>query len=141
MESYLYVCKNNVGRSQMAMAYHNQVRPGEAASAGTHVDEPGGIVANWDGGPVEIIEAMLEDGIDIAENRRTQLTSAAARQFGRIIIMTEPELIPDFLGNDARVDYWPFDDPHGMSLEQTRLVRDQIKNSIGLLVSRLVKVS
>ena len=67
MESYLYVCRDNVGRSQIGAEYHNLARPGEAASAGTHVDEPGGIVANWQGGSVEIIEAMLEERIDIAD--------------------------------------------------------------------------
>jgi protein-tyrosine-phosphatase len=129
-EKYLYVCKNNVGRSQMAMTIHNLEKPGTAESAGVEVDEPGGLVKDWRGGPEAIMAAMEEIGLPIGENSRTQYTDDLAKKFGRVIFILTVEQIPDYIDlEEDRVIYWAIDDPHHMSIEDTRLVRAQIEKS------------
>jgi protein-tyrosine-phosphatase len=132
----LYICKNNVGRSQMGMEYHNLLRPGEAESAGTMVDEPGGAVADWKGGPETIIKSMREDHIDISTNLRTQLTPRLLEGYSKIIVMTQPDFQPDYLMINDRVEYWDIPDPHQMSLQETKAVRDSIKRKVSHLMTR-----
>jgi arsenate reductase (thioredoxin) len=133
----LYVCKNNVGRSQMAMEIHNSNRPGEAYSAGTHVtDTSGDTVGEWAEGSDVFIEAMREIDLDISDNPRTQLTPELAHKFGNVIIMTGFEDIP-YIEEHNGFSYWPVPDPHHMSLEDVRKIRDQIKQSVSFFTEQV----
>jgi protein-tyrosine-phosphatase len=144
----LYVCKNNVGRSQMAQGYHNHLAAqydgrlaiGEAFSAGTHVDKPGSLVKDWVGGPDEIIAAVKREGIDIADNTRTQLDSDSLRGIGRVVFLN-PESAHDYLdsldadpGFPQCIKFWHVEDPHYMASEEVRTVFQQIKGLVGDLV-------
>lgn len=63
----LFVCRGNVGRSQMAAEFYNDLKPGDAASAGTTVDLPGQKLKHRSGAN-EVVSAMREKGLDVGEN-------------------------------------------------------------------------
>lgn len=67
MRYVLFVCTHNAGRSQMAQAFFERHGPADvrAESAG---QEPAAQV--WP----EVVEAMAEVGIDLADRRPTKLT-------------------------------------------------------------------
>lgn len=130
MDEVLFVCVNNVGRSQWAMEEYNRLRPGEAKSAGTTVDEPGGFVEDWKGGPGKIIEVAVEDGVDIGHNRRTQLSEKMLSVFGIVVVMAEERTWDDFLKShieDDNILVLPMPDPVNMPIEAIRRIRQQIK--------------
>jgi protein-tyrosine-phosphatase len=144
----LYVCKNNVGRSQMAQEIHDRLSAqyngrlaiGEAFSAGTYVDIPGSLVKDWVGGPDEIITAVRQEGIDIANNTRTQLDSVSLRGIGRVVFLN-PESAHDYLdsldadpGFPECIKFWEVEDPHHMAPKEVRVVFQQIKGLVGGLV-------
>lgn len=144
----LYVCKNNVGRSQMGMVYHNLLRPGEAVSAGTHVDKPGSLVRDWYGDPSEIIAAGLAEKIDIGANIRTQLNSASLKGIARVVIMAPEPFIeylqqtPEDPGFPDCVEYWVnIVDPHNMPATEVQEVNKLIKQRVEELVSSIGKTA
>lgn len=137
----LYVCVNNVGRSQMAETFHNQMVRGSAESAGINVDEPGGVVRDWQGGADTICDVMEEIGLPISNNLRTQYDADTARNYAKTVFLLEPEQIPDSLHLDnGNIVYWPMDDPRDKSIEDVRMIREQIQKSVQILVSGLVQV-
>lgn len=112
----LFVCRHNTGRSQMAEAYlrHFAGDEVEVASAGTIPAEK----------PAEIVvQAMAEDGIDIARARPKLIDPATARRADLIITMgCDVEGVP-------RVDAdWGLPDPKGQSIERVRELRDLVKS-------------
>ncbi len=130
----LYVCVNNVGRSQMAERFHNELAPGKADSAGLAVDEPGGYVRDWKGGADIICESMDELDLGIADRTRTQFSEEMALMYGHVILMLEPEQIPENLDlHTSNRRYWPVFDPRDVTIEKVREVRNDIWANVGLL--------
>lgn len=132
----LFVCRGNVGRSQMAAEFYNKLYPGDAESAGTIVDLPGQKLKDRRK-LVEVVVVMKEYGIDMSENQRTQLTSAMLDKYDKIIVMAEPETIPDYLHGNSRVEIWNVEDAKDKPLDKARIIRDQIKELIADLAKRL----
>ena len=126
----LFICRANVGRSQMAPAFFNRLsKKNKAVGAGTHV-------GNHEGEPSHpfVIQCMSEVGYDLSKNTRKQLTPEMVKNVGKIIVMTEKEDLPDFI-DMSKVVFWEIDDAKDKSLEFHRRIRDQIKS----LVEKLVK--
>ena len=134
----LFVCRANVGRSQMAAALYNNLYPDTASSAGTAVDEPGQFLSDRPGAK-NAIEVMHELGIDISKNERTQLYEKDQLKYDLIVVMTDSGTIPDFLKQGENVEFWDVDDPRYMDLDETRKVRDLIKSSIDKLIAKFDK--
>lgn len=140
-ERTLYICINNVGRSQMAEAYHNKKVPGSADSAGLRVDEPGGRVADWVGGAEIICQAMDEVDLSIANNTRTQYHEELAEEYGSIVYMLSleqmQEMSLDQILDDTDVEFrkrnWLVADPRDMTIEDVITIRDDIFKNVGLL--------
>lgn len=122
----LFVCRANVGRSQMAAAFYNELDPGNAFSAGTIVDEPGQLLKDRPGA-ANAITAMQEEVIDIAHNRRRQLEPKGLSGYDRIVVLAEPESVPDWLSLAPNAEFWEVDDPKGQDMETTRKIRDHIR--------------
>lgn len=125
----LFVCRSNVGRSQMAMEFYNQLHPHGAASAGTKVDIPGQPLIER-GFETEVLVVMREIGIDMSDNTRTQLTSAMLDKFDKVIVIAEPEAIPGWLSSNKKVEIWDIEDASGKTTDQARKIRDTIKHQV-----------
>jgi len=139
----LFVCIHNSARSQMAEAFLKKYGSEhfEAESAGL---EPGKLNPN-------VVEVMQEIGIDISKNR-TQGVFDLFRQgklFNAVISVCDgasAERCPVFPGKVKRI-LWSFVDPssftgtHEEILEQTRKVRDEIKEKVLQLISEAPLIS
>ncbi|MDQ1580662.1 MAG: hypothetical protein QOD05_1437 [Microbacteriaceae bacterium] len=127
--SILFVCVHNAGRSQMAAAYAAELSGGrvEVLSAGS---EPADTV-----NPIAV-QAMAEEGIDIANNAPKVLTTEAVKDSDVVITMGCGDTCPIFPGK--RYEDWELDDPAGQGIEAVRPIRDDIKARIERLLEELL---
>ena len=130
----LFVCRGNVGRSQMAEGLFNLLTHGkhEVASAGTKVKDKDGIDRNGQllkdcNGAHNVVSALGELNIDVSNKPRIQLKPEMLNGVDKIVVMAEQENIPDYLRNDKRAIFWDVKDPKGTDLETHKKTRDQIK--------------
>jgi len=125
----LFVCVHNAGRSQMAAGYLQ-------ALAGDRVDvRSAGSAPKDEINPVAI-EAMAEEGIDIAGNAPKVLTVDAVRESDVVITMGCGDACPIFPGK--RYEDWELDDPAGQGIEAVRPIRDEIRARVETLIASLV---
>ena len=126
--SVLFVCVHNAGRSQMAAGYMQALSGGrvEVLSAGSEPKDQINPVA---------IQAMAEEGIDIANNIPKVLTTEAVRDSDVVITMGCGDACPIFPGK--RYEDWKLEDPAGQGIESVRPIRDEIRGRIEQLVSEL----
>jgi protein-tyrosine-phosphatase len=130
----LFLCKGNVGRSQMAEGLFNKLYPDKADvfSAGTQLSGPEQTLESLKPGTDNVIAVMAEEGIDVSKNIRKTVTDIALHPEDtttRVIYINTDEL-PELLLNDERVIQWKIEDPKGMSIEDTRKIRDEIKMKV-----------
>ena len=111
----LFVCVHNAGRSQMAAGFLRALAGDDidVLSAGSEPKDQINQVA---------IEAMAEDGIDIAGNTPKVLTVDAVRESDVVITMGCGDACPIFPGK--RYEDWELEDPAGKDLVTVRRVRD-----------------
>jgi arsenate reductase len=124
----LFVCVHNAGRSQMAAGYLRELAGGrvEVLSAGSEPKDQINPVA---------IEAMAEEGIDIAGNTPKILTVDAVKESDVVITMGCGDACPIFPGK--RYEDWVLEDPAGQQLEMVRGVRDDIKGRVEALLAEI----
>jgi arsenate reductase (thioredoxin) len=124
--SVLFVCVHNAGRSQMAAGYLNHLAGGriDVRSAGS---EPADKI-----NPVAV-QAMAEEGIDIAAEQPKILTAVKASDV--VITMGCGDTCPYYPGK--RYEDWTLEDPAGKDLETVRRVRDAIRGHVETLISEL----
>lgn len=133
MQTILFVCVHNAGRSQMAEAYFNLLAPtlgvkARGLSAGT---APGGQI-----NPV-VKEAMDEVHISLLGHAPKLLTPALAASADRIITMgcgVEADMCP---AETHISEDWGLPDPHGQGLESVRQVRDAVRDHVLELLAEL----
>lgn len=133
----LFVCRGNVGRSQMAAALLQKYTDNrlEVASAGTKLSGPEQPIGELMPATNEVIEVMNEIGVDVSNNLRRQITEEMATAYDRIILTVDDnDPVPEYLLNNPRVVRWDVPDPKGKDLEFTRGVREQLSK----LVKRLI---
>lgn len=132
MQTVLFICVHNAGRSQMAEAFTNRLAqerglPVRALSAGT--------IAGEEINPVAVA-VMEEAGVSMAGYKPKQLTQEMVDGADRIITMgcgVDAEACP------ARIhlsEDWGLDDPKGQPIEKVRAIRDEIKAKVEALLSR-----
>jgi arsenate reductase len=133
----LFICRGNVGRSQIAEAIFNKMTEGKytATSAGTMVfnkdgESGDGVLLKDTLGAENVIKSLSQIGIDVSNNKRTQLTPGMLESCDKAIVMAEPETIPKYLKESDKAIYWEVEDPKGMDLEETSKIRDQIDGLI-----------
>ncbi len=129
MKRVLFVCVHNAGRSQMAAGFMEHLADGkiEVLSAGSAPKESINPIA---------VLAMAEKGIDIA-NRKPKILSTEAVQASDVVItMGCGDTCPFFPGK--RYEDWVLDDPAGKTIEEVRLIRDEIESRVKSLVSELL---
>lgn len=136
----LFVCVQNVGRSQMAAAFYNKLsREGRADSAGTSVDVPGETLEERSKNPISTAQSMFslmdELGIDVRRQVRTPLTKAMLSDYDRIINMAKPSKTPKYLSQHPHYEYWSIRDPRYKGIDELRRARDEIKTRVMALVA------
>ena len=126
----LFVCVGNAGRSQMAEAIFNKLKPDgfRAISAGT---KPAREV-----NPL-VIQVLREMGIDASKSKPKLVTSDMIAEAEKIITMgceaadfCPARLLP-------RVEDWMIEDPKGKTVDQLRAIRDTIHERVKELLRQL----
>lgn len=125
----LFVCKANVGRSQMAEAFARNLGL-DAISAGTDVGEKSGRKIGDDEKARFVWEAMNEEGIDVRNYIRKQLTADLVTKADKIIVMTEKQFCPDYLLSSKKAGYWEISDAKGTDYQTHLRTRDEIKRRV-----------
>lgn len=128
MARALFVCLHNAGRSQMSEALFARAAEGrhQARSAGT---TPGDRVHP------EVVEAMNELGIDLADRVPRKLSEADAEWADVVVTMGCGDECP-FIPGKRYLD-WDLEDPKGQSLDAVRATRDEIERRVTALVAEL----
>ena len=133
VQTILFVCVENAGRSQMAEGFFKKYAPDNlmAISAGT---KPTSKI-----NPI-VVEAMKEVGIDISNQKSKDITEDMIRNSTKIVIMgcMEKEACTTlFLHN---VINWNLEDPQSKSLEDVRRIRYEIEQRVQELVAGLKSI-
>lgn len=133
----LFVCRGNVGRSQIAEAFFKQLTENKHSAISAGTEALGSKGENLDGMLLReresskyVIECMKEVGIDISDNFINRLTTEMVKNADRIFVMVKPDTTPEFLKENSKVIYWDIKDPDEQPLEYYRRIRDQIKDFI-----------
>ncbi len=124
----LFVCVHNAGRSQMAAGYLQHLA-GDRVTVLSAGSEPKDQI-----NPTAV-EAMAEEGIDIANNVPKVLTTESVAESDVVITMGCGDVCPVFAGK--RYEDWALDDPAGQGIESVRVIRDDIKRRIEALVAEI----
>jgi arsenate reductase (thioredoxin) len=128
MITVLFACVHNAGRSQMAAAFFNTLADPSKARAISAGTSPGSRVHP------EVLDAMIEEGIDLSGATPQRLTPEVAQQAQWLITMGCGDECPVVPG--TRRDDWPLDDPKGRSREDVIAIRDEIRQRVSDLVAR-----
>lgn len=131
MFTVLFICVHNVGRSQMAEEFFNNLSKGryKALSAGSRPSE----IIN----PV-VVEAIREVGIDISGNKPKKLDKNMVLEADLAITMGCGEDACPVVPNELRE--WNLEDPHGKTIEAVRSIRDEIRKKVDFLIKELDKM-
>ena len=126
MDTVIFACVHNAGRSQMAAAWFNRVADPARARA---------ISAGTDPGPrvhPEVVTAMAELGIDVSGRTPQRLTDELADGARALITMGCGDQCPIVPGA-VRQD-WPLPDPKGRPIAEVREIRDEIRQRVERLI-------
>jgi protein-tyrosine-phosphatase len=125
----LFVCIENVGRSQMAEGFFREYAPKfEVVSAGT---EPKSELNPF------VVEAMKEIGIDITNQKPKLLSNEMLEDSIKTVNMgcIDQETCPSLFVKDLLE--WNIADPKGKTIEEVRKIRDQTKSKVLDLIKKL----
>ena len=125
----LFVCIHNAGRSQMAAGYLRHLGGDrvEVLSAGSAPADAINPVA---------VQAMAEEGIDIAGEQPKILTTDAVKTSDVVITMGCGDTCPFYPGK--RYVDWVLDDPAGQGIDAVRPIRDEIRGRVEALLQELL---
>lgn len=124
----LFLCTHNAGRSQMALGFFNALA-GDTAIAWSGGSEPGNSI-----NPAAVA-AMAEVGIDIAGEFPRPWTDEIVRAADVVITMGCGDACPIFPGK--RYEDWQVTDPAGLSVNDVRPIRDDIKSRVEALLAQI----
>ncbi len=127
-----FVCVQNAGRSQMAIAYAERERRErgleddvELLAGGTHPAEDVHDV---------VVEAMAEEGFEIAGRRPRAITDAELASCDVVATMGCSTLE---LEAETDVRDWDLPDPHGRELDAVREIRETVHGRVAGLFDEL----
>ena len=122
--SFLFVCVENAGRSQMAEAFARRLGM-RASSAGTMPP----VAVN----PI-VVQAMREKGVDISQNKPKMLTAEMINQATLVVTMgcSVEEVCPRpmLAKMQKKLIDWDLNDPKGKPLVEVRRIRDEIERRV-----------
>src|SRR6476620_551706 len=126
MNTVLFACVHNAGRSQMAAAWFNLLSDPAKARA---------ISAGTDPGPrvhPEVVTAMNDVGVDLSRAPTSKLTTELAQRAQMLITMGCGDQCPVVPG--LKRDDWQLEDPKGKPLEHVPQIRDEIRVRVAQLL-------
>ena len=127
MDTIIFACVHNAGRSQMAAAFFNALADparARAVSAGT---EPGDRVHP------EVVDVMREVGIDLSHAKPARLTDDLVARGQLLVTMGCGEACPVAPG--LQRDDWPIEDPKGGPPDRVRRIRDEVRERVARLIA------
>ena len=127
MNTVIFACVHNAGRSQMAEAWFNTLADAAKARAISAGTEPGARVHP------EVLKVMGEVGVDLSESSPQKLTDDLARGAQLLVTMGCGEACPVVPG--LKRDDWPLEDPRGKSLERVREIREEVRRRVETLLA------
>ena len=128
MNTVIFACIHNAGRSQMAAAWFNALADSTRARAVSAGTDPGTRVHP------EVLEAMREVGIDLSDRTPQKLTDDLSRGAQMLITMGCGDQCPVVPG--LRRDDWPLEDPKGKPIARVREIRDDVRQRVIALLRR-----
>jgi arsenate reductase len=128
MNTVLFACIHNAGRSQMAAAWFNALADHDKARAISAGTEPGVRVHP------EVVTAMSEVGIEFEGVAPRKLTDELAATASILVTMGCGEACPVVPGL-RRMD-WPLEDPKGKPIARVREIRDEVRTRVSELLRR-----
>lgn len=126
----LFICKWNVGRSQMAEALFTKIHKKQCVSAWTVVWNNEWVKIKDIPEAEKVINVLLEEWLDVSNNSRKQLTEEMCKNAERIIMMAEVETIPTYISKYKNILYRNVDNPKWMDYEGHKRVMNEIKEYI-----------
>ena len=136
----LFVCKANIGRSQIAEGLFEKYNKNPyhiATSAGTHVGEYDGVLLKNYPGTQSIITLMNHEKINLRNKTRKQLTEKLVNESDIIIVMNDFYYCPDYLINTPRTINWDIPDPKHRDYNFLYETKEKIKENILSLIDRI----
>src|SRR4030042_1785892 len=130
MKKVLFVCVQNLGRSQRAEAFFNYYASGKATARSTGI-QPASHVDHT------VVEAMKELGIDISSNRSKLLTPEMMEGVDKAVTMgcgVEGVCPATFVPSED----WQLEDPEGKPMEKVREIRDEIEARVKILIQEIL---
>ena len=137
MLKVLFICKANVGRSQMAEAIFDSLAKGKATASSAGVD-PG----SYEGkriavvGP-NVIACMKDIQLDVSDKVSKKLTKGMSNGADVVVSMVSKDMLPSYLQSSAKLVLWDIKDPKFMDYEGHVAIRDQIYEKVKKLVKEL----
>ncbi len=129
-ENILFVCVENAGRSQMAEAFFRKFAPKQfsVSSAGT--------TPSSELNPI-VIQVMKEVGIDMMNQQPKLLSNSMIKNSSIKVNMgcMDKESCPSLFVKDV-LD-WNISDPKEKSIDEIRVIRDNIKSEVKKLIKTL----
>lgn len=128
MDTIVFACVQNAGRSQIAAAFFNTIADPARARAESAGTQPTRYVHD------DVVAVMAEVAIDLSNARPQLLTDDLAGRARWLITMGCGASCP--AAPSATRDEWAIRDPAGLSLPTVRLIRDDIRRRVEAFVER-----
>jgi protein-tyrosine-phosphatase len=130
----LFVCENNISRSQIAETFFNELVKDKKHKAGS-----AGVRDKHDGDTIEeisklTVRSMKEAGLDIGKKKSKKITKKKVKDADFVVMMNHNFDFPDYVKESKRLILWDVEDPKGRDLNVFIKIRDRIH----LLVNRLI---
>ncbi len=124
----LFLCVHNAGRSQIALGWFAHLAQG-SAQAFSGGSEPADQI-----NPTAVA-AMAEVGIDITGEHPKRWTDEVVRAADVVVTMGCGDSCPFVPG--TRYEDWAVDDPAGRTIDEVRVIRDELGSRVRDLLGRL----
>ena len=124
----VFLCVHNAGRSQMAAAWARHLG-GDRIAVFSGGSDPAAVV------DPAAVAVMAEAGLDLAGQVPQRWTDDAVRSADVVVTMGCGDECPYFPG--VRYEDWDLADPAGLTPEQVRPIRDEIRRRVEDLLRRL----
>ena len=137
MIKVLFICKGNVGRSQMAEAIFNSLASNKAIATSAGVD-PGSYEGKRisEAGP-NVTACMKDIGLNVSDRVSKKLTKDMCNSADVIVSMVNKDVLPSYLQSSAKLVLWDITDPKSMDYTGHATIRGQIYERVKELVKEL----
>ena len=124
----LFLCRQNAGRSQMALAFFERLAPG-------HIGVSGGSSPATTVHP-EVVAVMREIGIDLTGRTPKKVDARMLAEANLVVSMgCDDPAVCDYPGRP--VEDWGIEDPSGKPIEEVRRIRDLLRDRVKALAERI----